>query len=64
MVQGPSLIFDASIQSLMAVFEVPHELKIANTVEGSIDVSSLSEGVYFIEINSEEGKHIKKFIKD
>ncbi|GHC42966.1 T9SS type A sorting domain-containing protein [Ulvibacter litoralis] len=34
------------------------------TVEGSVDVSSLSEGVYFIEINSEEGKHIKKFIKD
>ncbi len=29
----------------------------------SIDVSSLSKGMYFLEINSEEGKSVQKFIK-
>lgn len=49
----------------ITIYEVSGKIvKQFNTVEGSIDVSSLSEGVYFIEINSEEGKHIKKFIKD
>ena len=31
---------------------------------GSIDVSSLSEGMYFLEIFSEGGKSVKKFIKE
>ena len=31
--------------------------------ENSLDVSSLSEGIYFLEISSPEGKSIQKFIK-
>jgi hypothetical protein len=31
--------------------------------ENSVDVSGLSEGIYFVEILSEEGKSIQKFIK-
>ena len=34
-----------------------------NNQNNSIDVSSLLEGVYFIEISSESGKSVKKFIK-
>jgi len=32
--------------------------------EESIDVSSLSEGLYFIEVSSLEGKSIQKFVKE
>ena len=31
--------------------------------EDSIDVSNLSEGLYFLEINTSEGKSVQKFIK-
>ena len=36
----------------------------ASVSENSIDVSNLSEGLYFIEISSSEGKSIQKFIKN
>ncbi|SDH37418.1 T9SS type A sorting domain-containing protein [Winogradskyella thalassocola] len=32
-------------------------------IEGSVDVSILTEGIYFIEINSENGRRIQKIIK-
>ena len=34
-----------------------------NFIENSIDVSSLQNGIYFLEISSREGKSIQKFIK-
>lgn len=38
-------------------------LEVINT-ESSIDVSSLSKGVYFVELISSEGKDVQKFIKN
>ena len=48
----------------MAVFSTTGQKVLE--IEGSsnsIDVSSLSKGIYFLEINSEEGKSVQKFIK-
>lgn len=39
------------------------EILLLETNEKSIDVSNLSEGIYFLEVTSLEGKNIKKFIK-
>ena len=36
----------------------------ASAAANSIDVSNLSEGLYFIEISSSEGKRVQKFIKN
>lgn len=35
----------------------------ASANENSLDVSNLSEGLYFIEISSSEGKSVQKFVK-
>ncbi len=36
----------------------------SNKDESSVDVSALKNGIYFIEITSDQGKMIKKFIKE
>jgi hypothetical protein len=36
----------------------------SENIAGSIDVSSLSEGLYFIEVSSSEGKSVQKFVKN
>lgn len=38
--------------------------KLLSTSENNIDVSSLSEGIYFVEIKTDQGAVIKKFVKE
>ena len=53
-----------AIESL-AVYTLAGQLLISQTVnDRSIDVSSLSEGIYLLEIISEFGRQYQKFIKD
>ncbi len=49
----------------ITVYSVLGEKVMELTAKGinSIDVSSLSEGLYFLEINTPEGRNIQKFIK-
>ena len=49
----------------IAIYEISgKEVLQIKTSENSIDVSNLSEGLYFLEISSSEGKNIQKFIKN